>query len=235
MGRILLVEDELTHQLIIKKALEGQWQVEVAGSFAEARAQLEEGQYDLFLLDIMLDDGLGYNLVEELKGQQQHKSTPIVFLTSSENVEMKVMCFSLGADDYVVKPCDPRELRARISAKMEKSVESGVATEFKSMGFEFKLGEQQAVFHTEQGLQPLDLTPIEYRLLFSLVRQGGQPLSRKDILGKVWGETHHVQARSVDTYVAAVRKKIKPLGVNIKSVHSVGYKIVVPTSSGKAA
>ncbi|MEO0335791.1 MAG: response regulator transcription factor [Pseudomonadota bacterium] len=235
MGKILLVEDELTHQMIIKKALEVSWQVELAGSFAEARQKLNEQAYDLFLLDIMLEDGLGYNLVEDIKGKEVHRNTPIVFLTSSENVDMKVRCFSLGADDYVVKPCDPRELRARIHAKMQKSEESGVATEYKSLGFEFRLGEQQAFYTVSGELVALDLTPIEYRMLFSLVRQGGNPLSREEILSRVWGDSHHVQARSVDTYVAAVRKKIKDYGVNIKSVHGVGYKITLPQTSNQVA
>jgi DNA-binding response OmpR family regulator len=235
MGRILLVEDELTHQMIIKKALEVQWVVEVAGAFAEAEQKLRQNSYDLFLMDIMLGDGLGYNLVEVIKCEEAHKTTPIVFLTSSENVEMKVKCFSLGADDYVVKPCDPRELRARIHAKMQKSEEAGVATEYKSMGFEFRLGEQQAFFTVNSELVALDLTPIEYRMLFSLVRQGGKPLSRDRILSRVWGDSHHVQARSIDTYVAAVRKKIKQFGVNIKSVHGVCYKIQLPEKPAQVA
>lgn len=234
MAKILLVEDEVTHQMIIKKALDPNWEVEVSGSYEEAKARLAEDSFDLFLLDIMLGDGLGYDLIDEIKGTGQHKNTPIVFLTSNENVEMKVKCFSLGADDYVVKPCDPRELRARIQAKLQKTESQGVATDYKASGFTFKLGEQQAFYEFNEQSVHMDLTPIEYRLLFVLVRQGDRPLSRDAILKMVWGDAH-VQSRSVDTYVAALRKKLKEFGLNIKSVHGVGYKIQIPEVETAAA
>lgn len=236
MAKILLVEDELSHQMIIKKALESQWEVEVCGSFAEAKERLKQDDYDLFLLDIMLGDGLGYELIHDIKLEERHRNKPIVFLTSNENVSMKVKCFSLGADDYVVKPCDPRELRARIEAKLARTGESGeVATEFKSNGFEFQFGEQKAYYESSDGRAELDLTPLEYKMLFVLVRRGERPSSREELLKRVWGESHHVQVRSVDTYVAALRKKLKGHGLAIKSVHGVGYCIQMPEQKTQAA
>ncbi len=233
--RLLLVEDEPAHQLVISKALRGFYQYEVVSSYQEALQKLADESFDLFLLDVMLGDGLGFDLVEAIRSHNKHKKSSIVFLTSLDDVNSKIKGFSLGADDYVIKPCDPRELRARLDSKLMKAPDSPVAKEYRVGGLVFSF-ENQSVFVDDGGvLSELNLTPIEYKLLYFFARHQGEALNREQILNQVWGKNTHVMARSVDTYVAALRKKVKGLGVIIKSVHGVGYRLSLPEAHQQAS
>lgn len=232
--KLLLVEDEPAHQLVITKALKGFYQYEVASSYQEALQKLVDGQFDLFLLDVMLGDGMGFDLVEAIRSHEKHKNASIVFLTSLSDVTSKVKGFSLGADDYVTKPCDPRELRARLDSKLMKAPAVPVAKEYRVGTLVFCFESQTVCVDQNGTLDELDLTPIEYKLLYYFARHQGQALDRESILNQVWGKNTHVMARSVDTYVAALRKKVKDLGVIIKSVHGVGYRLSLPEPQQKA-
>jgi len=223
---ILFVEDEVPHQLVITKALQDYFHFDVVGSYNEALQFLGTKDYDLFLLDVMLGDGLGFDLVAEIRSQKRYAKAPIVFLTSRDDIDSKIKGFSLGADDYLVKPCDPRELRARMDSKIEKADSSQPAgSEFYVDRLVFSFENQAAFIIQGDERKQLDLTPIEYKLLYFFARHLGDTLSRERILDKVWGTDTHVMVRSVDTYVAALRKKVKEFGVQIKSVHGVGYRI----------
>lgn len=232
---VLLVEDESSHQLVISKALKGFYNYEVASSYKEALSKLENGTYDLFLLDVMLGDGLGFDLIEAIRSQKKFKNSAIIFLTSLDDVSSKVRGFSLGADDYVTKPCDPRELRARMDSKLSKTPESPVAREYRVGNIIFSFENQKAYVDQNGAAKELDLTPIEYKLLYFFARHNNEALGRDRILNHVWGENTHVMVRSVDTYVAALRKKVKELGVIIKSVHGVGYRLNLPENQQKAS
>lgn len=223
--RILFVEDELAHQLIIKKALQGHYEYHVASSYQEALKYLNQHQYDLFLLDVMLGDGLGFDLVYSIRSHETHGGQPIMFLTSRDDISSKVKGFSLGADDYVTKPCDPRELRARIDSKIGKVGDAPVASEYRIGSLCFSFETQLAYVNFQEEETELDLTPIEYKLLYFFARHHDEALTREKILDQVWGQNTHVMIRSVDTYVAGVRKKLKSYGIQIKSVHGVGYRI----------
>lgn len=237
--KVLLVEDEKAHQLIISRSLSENFSIDVAGSYSEAQRLISDGEYDIFLLDIMLGDGLGFDLIPLIRGHEKFAKAPIVFLTSKEDIPSKVKGFSLGADDYVTKPCDPRELRARLSSKIKKyrQTQAGTISEYKigDLTFDFEL-QRVSIAKASGETQEIILTPIEYKLLYYLVRNREDVLSREQILKHVWGGSTHVMLRSVDTYVATLRKKIKEYGVHIRSVHGVGYKLNLhPTQQAKAA
>ncbi len=118
--KILLVEDEESHQLIILSALKKQYDINVVSNVNDALEELDKNNFSLIILDILLDRGTGYKICEYIKSQEQLKSVPIFFLTSKSDVQSKVKGFELGADDYITKPCNPLELRARIKAKLKK-------------------------------------------------------------------------------------------------------------------
>lgn len=225
LPRVLLVEDERSHQLVIESALGGTYEMIVVSSAQEARRMLREGRFDLLLLDIILADGYGYDVCTFAKGLPQYRHTPVVFLTALADVQHKVHGFELGADDYVVKPCDPVELRARLDSKLKKYKEFESRDSFATGDLVFDFEKQMVNVKGDDG-QDLDLTPLEFRLLTYLARNQSQALTREQILENVWGKTTHVMDRSVDTYIAALRRKLGSRSKYIKSVHGVGYRFV---------
>jgi DNA-binding response OmpR family regulator len=238
LPKILIVEDEKAHQLIIQKCLSGFYDFVIASSVAEAREKIRSDRFELFLLDIMLGDGTGFDVLNDLRGLDKFRLTPVIFLTVREDLKSKLMGFSLGGDDYVIKPAEPLELRARIDAKLRKmsQVQDQATQAVISLGELVLDTERQAVW-VMQGDQKiaLDLTPLEFRLLLFFGRNANEPLSRQKILNHVWGDTTHVLDRSVDSYVAALRRKLGTQGKCIKSVHGVGYRFVLDSPAKKAA
>lgn len=236
-AKILVVEDEISHQLIIKKALGEGFFVDVAGSVEEARLKLKAGQYDLFVLDIMLPDGEGYDVCTEIKMDSRYGHHPIIFLTSKEDINSKVLGFSLGADDYVVKPCNPIELKARVDSKLKKHRAVAAASSSMSFGdLQFEVERQSVLAKGPDGHpRGLDLTPLEFKLIYFLAKNADHALSRGQIISGVWGEQTNVLDRSVDTYVASLRKKLGSLSGYIKSIHGVGYKFNPEAHSSRYA
>ncbi len=234
--RLLVVEDERPHQLIVSKCLTGFYDFDFAASVAEAVARAEQCPYDLILLDIMLPDGTGFDVLAKIRTLESHRLTPVIFLTVREDIKSKLMGFSLGGDDYLVKPPEALELRARIDAKLRKMFEIQGSASVLKVGDMSLDTERQAVWVDEgSGRQALDLTPLEFRLLLFFAKHQDQPQSRTTILQSVWGDATHVLDRSVDSYVAALRRKLGARGKLIKSVHGVGYKLTTSTPGAKKA
>lgn len=236
LPRVLLVEDEEAHRLVIRKALHGHCELDVASSFAEGLSQLEKNRYELFILDIMLGDGDGFDLCGRIRKMPEYKKTPVMFLTAKNEVSSKVLGFTLGADDYVVKPCDPAELRARMEAKIRwVRSESENARIFTQGPFDFHLDMQRLDVHLQDKVDTIELTPLEFKLFYFLASHKDHVVSRERILDEVWGKTTNVLDRSVDTYVASLRRKLASHKKCIKSVHGVGYKFSLEENSGRKA
>lgn len=238
--KILVVEDEKSHQMIIEKTLAGHIEFDIVSTFHEALRQMQKETYALFLLDVMLGDQVGFDLVGPIRSLSQYKYTPIVFLTSRDDISSKVLGFTLGADDYITKPCDPRELRVRLQARLAKVQVTTPATidreKFEVGNLSFSFLNQSAYVMTPEGRRQLDLTPIEYKLLYFFARHCDEALARDRILQAVWGEHTHVNVRSVDTYVTALRKKTKDTGLKIQAVHGLGYRLsFLKTLNSRAA
>lgn len=226
---ILIVEDELSHQMLIRKALEADYRLTFCASEAEARMALERGHYDLFLLDINLPDGNGFQVLLSLRDMARFKTTPVMFLTSREDVESKLMGFSLGADDYVVKPCEARELKARVEARLRRAATDQVVKPLvQTVGpFSFNLSTHTVEYVHSGSRVYFSLTPLEFRLLLYMAQNPNAPLTREQILLNVWGQDTHVSDRSVDAYIASLRRKLKPYHKFIRAVHGVGYRLYV--------
>lgn len=234
--KLLIVEDERPHQLIVAKSLTGFYDFEFASTAAEAVSKASQNPYDLILLDIMLPDGTGFEVLNKIRLCEAHRLTPVIFLTVREDIKSKLMGFSLGGDDYLTKPAEPLELRARIDAKLRKmhELKDGMTSSEITAADMTLDTERQAVWVNEpQGRVALDLTPLEFRLLLFLVRHPEQALERAAILNAVWGDSTHVLDRSVDSYIAALRRKLGARGKMIRSVHGLGYQFVA--KAAKAA
>ncbi len=224
--RILLVEDALDVQLIVRAAIGEKFQLTCVATAEEAVRALRTNLYSLIILDIGLPDEDGFKLCANIRFEEAYKRTPIVFLTGNSQTQNKVLAFSLGAEDYVVKPIDPAEFQARIEAKMRRIEEASVERHTFSKGpFRVTHAEQKIYVEVDGREKDLGLSSIEYKLLYYFINHDNHVLSRETILDQVWGSQNHVTDRVVDTCVYSLRKKLGLMGHLIQSVPRVGYKL----------
>ena len=223
MTRILVVEDEPGIALGLEDdlKLEG-YDVEVIGDGAAASRRAREGAFDLILLDVMLPGKDGFEICRELR--RAGMRVPILMLTAKTQEAEKVMGLELGADDYVTKPFGTRELRARIKALLRRA--HGQESEIECYRFggvevDFRRGELR------RGGLPVELTPIEFKLLALFVRAPGRVLSRDRLLEAAWGPDTFASDRIVDNHIANLRRKIEPDPADpryLRNVLGMGYR-----------
>lgn len=225
---ILVVEDTPEHAELIGASLENKYELAFASTMDEALKLLNSRIFDMVLLDLVLPDGDGYQICSFLRHHPELQDVPILILSSRHEVDDKVVGFTMGADDYITKPCDPSELRVRIESRLRRkpTTESAIFE-----GLHFNFIRHSVTIETEGRRRELDLTPREYKLLSLLARNPDTILSRDQILKSVWGEKVFVSDRSIDTHMASIRKKLGPLAHYIKSVHGTGYRFVPKPSS----
>jgi DNA-binding response OmpR family regulator len=222
MPRILVVEDEpsLAMGLEDDLKLEG-YEVEVVGDGEHACQRALEASFDLVLLDVMLPAKDGFEVCRELR--REGFAAPILLLTARAQESDKVLGLDLGADDYVTKPFSPRELRARIKALLRRA--SGNLPDVCRFG-DVELDLSRAELRCKG--KPVEITPLEFKLLAALIRNRGRVVSRKKLLDEVWGRGVFVTDRVIDTHVTNLRKKIEPEPAEPRfliSVRGVGYRL----------
>jgi DNA-binding response OmpR family regulator len=219
--RILIVEDEPGIALGLEDDLtmEG-YQVEVVGDGAVASRRAREAPFDLILLDVMLPGKDGFEVCRELR--RFGLRTPILMLTAKTQEAEKVMGLELGADDYVTKPFGTRELRARIKALLRRASEPAPERyRFGEVEVNFERGELR------RSGDPVELTPIEFKLLALFIRSRGRVLSRERLLEGAWGPDTYASDRIVDNHIANLRKKIEPDPAQpryLRNLRGLGYR-----------
>ena len=238
--RLLAVEDAPDYQMIIKSTFKDDYEVTVASDGNQASLALTRQHFDLILLDIILPDSDGYEICSMLRSQEATKNTPIIFVTSRESVPDKVMGFSLGADDYITKPFNILELKARVAAKLRISDIQGQTSVMTRGDLEINVPTQRVYLlgeDTKEGRakEMVDTTSTEFRLLLFMMQNTDHVLSRDQILSTVWGDSLNVTERTVDTHVSKLRKKLKNCGDYVKSVHGSGYRFSIGDSERKVA
>lgn len=224
MNKILLVEDSKECQVVVKQTFNGpEMTLTIAENVSDAIRLISESAYDLVLLDIFLPDGEGFKVFEHLRTISQ---CPVFFLTSQDEVSSKVEAFNLGADDYLVKPFNPMELKARVEMRLRKN-----KTAKHSSQQSLKAGDLAVDLSTMKAYLPLDgkpqdtqLTAKEFKILVQLLQNQGQVKSRDSLVKSVWGESIHVLSRTIDSHVCALRKKLGDYGRHIESIPGVGYR-----------
>ncbi len=229
MSRILIVEDDADIALPLRDdlALEG-YEVEAVSDGETGLRRLEENRFDLLLLDVMLPGIDGFEVCRRLR--HSGSRLPILLLTAKTQEAEVVMGLELGANDYITKPFSPRELRARIKAALRRTDERLSAVSFGDMEVDFERVELR-----RSGV-PVELTPIEFKLLSTFVRSPGRVLNRQQLLDRVWGPTTYVTERVVDTHIGNLRKKIEPEPKRpryVISVLGVGYRFELETEGVK--
>jgi DNA-binding response OmpR family regulator len=241
---ILVVDDEPAIVQIIRERLtrEG-FAVRAADSGASALAAIGENAPDLLILDLMLPDLDGFDVLRSLR--QSGHDLPVIVLTARDDDVDKIVGLELGADDYVIKPFNPRELAARARAVLRRRAEAltlaarvahleaqlasapdeQAATQEKVPGgLRFDPPARRAWFAG----QPLDLRPREYDLLYFLAQHRGQVFNRASLLDRVWGADEYIDDRTVDVHVHRLRQKladIDPTADPIQTERGIGYRL----------
>jgi DNA-binding response OmpR family regulator len=221
MNRLLVVEDDDAIALGLEDdlRLEG-YGVVVARDGEDAVRQARDGSFDLIVLDLMLPRKDGYQVCRELR--RAGIQTPIIMLTARAQDAEKILGLESGADDYLTKPFNPMELRARIKAILRRTGTDAVSTyRFADVEVDLRRGE------VRRGGRPLDVSTIEFKLLSAFIEERGVLLSRDRLLTLVWGRDVHVTDRAVDNHVVGLRRKIEPNPVEprfIVSVRGMGYR-----------
>jgi len=221
MNRLLIVEDERNIAMGLKDDLELEgYQVEVTGSGKQAQQMVEQDGYDLILLDLRLPDKDGYEICRELR--RAGNDVSIIMLTARAEESDKILGLDLGADDYVTKPFNPMELRARIRAVLRRH--AAHHPELIEFG-DYELDTARMELR-KQG-RTIELSPTEFKLLVILAKHPGRVFSREQLLDGAWGSNVFVMERTVDTHISNLRKKIEPDPSHptiIVSIRGMGYR-----------
>jgi two-component system phosphate regulon response regulator PhoB len=227
-----VVEDCADSQRLVARALAPELRVLAAATIAEARRRLERRLPALVLLDLSLPDGDGHHFCSELRADPLTRRIPVIFLSGSEAVSDKVVAFSLGAEDYVEKPFDAIELRARVMARIAKAKEaSESAGAIELPGIRLDAGQVRAFAAEARGERDLGLTAAEFRILALLAGQPERVFTRAQVMEAAWGGTT-VAERTVDSHVCNLRRKLEALRSYVESVRGVGYRLVVAKHAG---
>ena len=223
--RILVVEDEEAIAAFVQTALEQEgFAIQVAGDAQAALSQIERERPDLILLDLVLPGMNGLELCREVRGHGPY--IPVIMLTGKADDIDKVVGLEVGADDYVTKPFNARELAARIRAVLRLARQAGAkASRDRLLVGQIKI---DRAHHTVTVLgQQVELTPKEYDLLVTLAWDRGRVFGREMLLERVWGYDYMGESRTVDVHIQRLRRKIEPDPSDptyILTVRGIGYK-----------
>lgn len=226
MPRILIVEDEqdLANLLHYNLSAAG-FECEIAATGAGALSKVRTLKPGLVLLDIMLPDVPGTEVLRLIKEDPALRQTLVVIVTAKGQESDRVQGLELGADDYVVKPFSVRELVLRVKAVLRRrETDSEGAEPVAAGGISLDPARHEV---TVSGSEVL-LTALEFRLLKTLLERPGRVQTREVLLSDVWGIEAEITTRTVDTHIKRLREKLGPAGDIIETVRGVGYKLVVP-------
>ena len=231
MHKILCVEDAPEVLLILENVLRG-YDYLFATNLKQAQELLARTQFSLVLLDIELPDGNAFEFMAN--SGEKFRGAQVIFLTGRKDLASKASAFSLGADDYIVKPFDPNELKLRVDAKLRKFAANANQLSIMRLGRLVCNLQEQRVFRGDTG-QMIDLTFLEFRIFRLLAGAQNKIFSRHEILDRVWGHSISVTDRVVDVHISNLRKKLAGTGVTIEAVIGTGYRLDVDKSADKSA
>jgi DNA-binding response OmpR family regulator len=205
--RLLLIDDDSRLTRMVGDYLAGHgFEVDVAGTLGEGRRRLGQQAFDALVLDLMLPDGDGLDLTRELRGDARTRRLPLLMLTARGEPTDRIVGLELGADDYLPKPFEPRELLARLKALLRRAAPDSGTEEALHFG---RLVIDTAARQARLDGRPCELTSHQFELLVVLARAAGRVLSRDQIMDALRGHPLEAFDRSIDVHVSRIRAAIE--------------------------
>ncbi|EJV57514.1 DNA-binding response regulator [Bacillus mycoides] len=217
--RLLVVEDNASLLESIVQILRDEFEVDTAMNGEDGLFLALQNIYDAILLDVMMPEMDGFEVIQKIRDEKIE--TPVLFLTAKDSLEDRVKGLDFGGDDYLVKPFQAPELKARIRALLRRSGSLTTKQTIRYKGIE--------LFGKEKGAQvdgqAIKLTLKQYELLEYLIQNSGKILMREQIFDRVWGFDSDTTVAIVEVYVHHLRKKLEPFGYqkDIQTVRGIGY------------
>jgi two-component system response regulator CpxR len=222
--RVLVVDDDAELCELLREYLQGEgFAVEAVGDGERGAAAALEGTADLVVLDVMLPGLSGFDVLRRIRA---HSTLPVIMLTARGEDVDRIVGLELGADDYLAKPFNPRELAARIRAVLRRGAAAGGPTVVTVDDLELDAGARRV----RRAGEAIELTGTEFSLLERLVRAAGTVVRRDALFREVLGRRAAAYDRSLDVHLSNLRRKLGPLpggGERIATVRGVGYQYVV--------
>ena len=234
--RIVIIEDEkdIVELLRYNFRKEG-FEVESFTRGGDGLEYLRRHSASLVILDILLPDLDGLEICKRMRADERLKSVPVIFLTAKGEEIDRVLGLEIGADDYVVKPFSPRELVARVKAVLRRQERgAGPAEVLEAGDLHLDARTQEVTVHA----QAVELSTLEFKLLYFLVSHPRRILSRDRLLDEVWGRDHFVTPRTVDVHIRRLREKIETEPSKpryLQTVRGAGYRFSLEPSEGSTA
>jgi two-component system, OmpR family, response regulator len=225
--RILIIEDNPIIAHSLRQHLKQHYAVDICNKGKEGLSKAETISYDTILLDLRLPDVSGEEICRSLR--KRNIDTPIIVISGRSEVESKVKLLNIGADDYLTKPFNLHELRARINVAMRYMSNGCSAGVIIFDGLELDPGKRTVRRHSK----PIKLRRKEFDLLEYLMRNAGRTLTRRMIMEHLWDANENLWANVVDVHIKYLRDKIdRPYGSSfIRTVHGIGYKFASSTAN----
>lgn len=231
---ILAVDDDRQLTLFLDRFLTKQgYDVSTASSGAQMGLAMEHRDFDLMILDIGLPDLDGFDIARELR---KSSSMPIIFLTARDEVYDKIIGLEIGADDYLTKPFEPRELLARIRSVLRRrpsavaQMPEGHADHYTFAGLTLDIPRRTLL---DRSNQAISLTSMEFSVLRCLVQALGRVVSRDSLMRELYGNCTTVTDRAIDAHVARLRRKLATAGLDrdlVRTIHGTGHVLTAVAS-----
>lgn len=220
--KVLVVEDERSLTEVLQYNLEKEgYEVITASDGREGLRKAQSVLPDLVLLDLMLPQMNGLDVCKELRASTRTARIPILMLTAKAEETDQIVGFAVGADDYVTKPFSVKVLLQRIKVLLRRGAAAEPAPELLQVG-QLKLDKRGHRVTLKN--EPVLLTPTEFRLLETLMRQPGRAFSRQDLMESAIGDGAIVLERTIDVHIKSLRRKLESMGDHIETVRGVGYR-----------
>jgi two-component system response regulator ResD len=223
MKSILIVDDEIEMRQLLRIYLQQEnYDVEEASNGKEAYEKILNNDYNLMILDVMMPILDGWETIKQVR---KVSDIPTILLTAKGTVQDKVTGFTIGADDYLVKPFDEEELMVRVKALLRRTQKESEKDEIlKYQGIIINLSARRVTYQDNK----INLTQTEFDLLEVLIQHRGNVLSREQLVELIWGIEFTGEDRTIDSHIKNLREKLFASGINkllVKTVWGIGYKV----------